>query len=295
METDKFNLKLKAVLGDSCKVAITKILYPWRNQFLLYNVFVKAEKNQVNLGYWKEAPNLGDSLSPVIVNYMLQKKGICADRTVSSTKHLYAVGSVLTAGIQDCTVWGSGVLNTKLAYRLKKRSFDVRALRGPLSRAVMLDYGYKAPAVYGDPSLLLPEIYQPQNVTKTEKIGLVIHKDYKMSQMPNSHSPGEEIVTLNICTNDYEQYVDRMVSLKKVISSSLHGIILAEAYGIPAILLKPQVDAFKYFDYYYGTGRLNFPVADSVEQAKDMEAPVVPDFHEMREQLKATFPYDLYE
>ena len=40
---------------------------------------------------------------------------------------------------------------------------------------------------------------------------------------------------------------------KLVISSSLHGIILAETYGIPAILLMDKVtnNMFKYNDYYY--------------------------------------------
>lgn len=43
----------------------------------------------------------------------------------------------------------------------------------------------------------------------------------------------------------------------EVYSSSLHGIILAEAYGVPAVMFRSydkSVD-FKYLDYYASTGR----------------------------------------
>jgi pyruvyltransferase len=54
-----------------------------------------------------------------------------------------------------------------------------------------------------------------------------------------------------------------------VISSSLHGIVVAEAFGIPARMLRitETEPLFKYFDYYAGTNRPDFQFAYSVEEA----------------------------
>ena len=41
-----------------------------------------------------------------------------------------------------------------------------------------------------------------------------------------------------------------------MVSSSLHGIVIAEAYGVPAVLVASSTEpVFKYEDYYAGTGR----------------------------------------
>ena len=57
-----------------------------------------------------------------------------------------------------------------------------------------------------------------------------------------------------------------------VISTSLHGLVLADAYGIPARMLRitENEPLFKYQDYYEGTGRSTFAFATSVEEALAM-------------------------
>lgn len=205
-------------------------------------------------------------------------------------KHLYAIGSVLTAGIQDATVWGSGVLNAKLTYRLEKRKLDVRAVRGPVTRAILMDYGYSVPEVYGDPAIIMPEIYKAVPLKNRKKYGLITHKDYVLNEKYEEN----KIARLNICTDDYQDFLNQLVSVDVVISSSLHGIILAEAYGVPAVLLKPQIDIVKYYDYYYSTGRINFPMADSIEQAIQIKPVELPELDTIREKLKKSFPYDIY-
>ncbi len=292
MRTDKLNLKIKKILGDSAKKMIVKLLFPMRNQFILFNISNRAVRDKVNLNYWNESENLGDALAPVIVNYMLSLKGISPEQTVKGRRHLYAVGSVLTAGIQDATVWGSGVLNAKLTYRLEKRKLDVRAVRGPVTRMVLMDYGYSVPAIYGDPAMILPEIYSPKPVPKTKKYGLIVHKDYDTSKI--AAEIDDDILPINICTADYEKFVDQIQSVEMIISSSLHGIIIAEAYKVPAVLLRPQIDILKYYDYYYSTNRLTFPMADTLNEAKQIQPAALPELEELKAKLKDVFPYDLY-
>ena len=66
----------------------------------------------VNLHWWKyssEEQNIGDMLSPVVVQYIMRFFGL-PDRT-HDTKHLFAIGSIIDTSYQDAAVWGSGVLN----------------------------------------------------------------------------------------------------------------------------------------------------------------------------------------
>lgn len=80
-------------------------------------------------------------------------------------------------------------------------------------------------------------------------------------------------------------YVDQLCSAERVISSSLHGIILAESYGIPAVLYLPEevkgnLTLYKYRDYYYGTGRYEFPIAKTIQEALQITPCMLPDLKE---------------
>lgn len=100
-------------------------------------------------------------------------------------------------------------------------------------------------------------------------------------------------------TNDWQETVDEIYNSKLVISSSLHGIILAEAYGIPAMLLKSKninVGLFKFKDYYFSTGRQEFPMLDNVRDSTNF-SPILPDrqiIEKIRIDLLKSFPYDLW-
>lgn len=285
------------VLGDRFKNLLMKLLFPFRNSFILFNITAKAKKDRVNLNYWWEKPNLGDDLSRVIVEHMLSLRGISLDKPVHGRKHLYAVGSIITAGIQDCTVWGSGVLFATMLNRVKGRKLDIRSVRGPVTRILLIDMGYNVPEVYGDPVIILPEIYKPDNAEKKYKYGVIIHKDQKFSSKEDEKfTSRNDVLLIDIRTRDYRGFVDKVVSCEKVISSSLHGIIIAESYGVPAMMHQPTVEPLlKYCDWYYSTGRYTFPIAKKLVEISENEPPSLPCLHDLREKQKAAFPYDLYE
>ena len=88
--------------------------------------------------------------------------------------------------------------------------------------------------------------------------------------------------------------VEKILKAKLVISGSLHGIVVAEAFGIPARLLKitSKEPIFKYQDYYWGTGRKKFKIAYSLEEALKMggeQKPII-DLKKLLE----SFPYDKF-
>ena len=82
-----------------------------------------------------------------------------------------------------------------------------------------------------------------------------------------------------------------------VYSSSLHGIILAESYGIPAVFFRgvSSVVDFKYKDYYASTRRYDVPMAGSLAEAFGTSPPKLPDLNKLQKGLIDSFPYDLWE
>src|SRR5690606_14915863 len=69
-------------------------------------------------------------------------------------------------------------------------------------------------------------------------------------------------------TSDWRGFISDILGAELIISSSLHGLIVAEAYGVPAVLLDDiDKDYLKYNDYYLSTGRGDYKKAKTVEEA----------------------------
>lgn len=248
---------------------------------------------------WGGVQNVGDWLSLIIVEKVAAQYGIDIYKKVSKTKHLYAIGSILL-GWQDATIWGSGFLHdpttSKLfnEYAFLHRHFhktDIRAVRGPESRRILLKMGLPCPEIYGDPALLLPYFYTPQKLEKKEYAFVPHFNEWE------KYSKHENVIaTFN---NNWKAFVDKIYSSELVISSSLHGVILAEAYGKPAVLMEntATTDYFKYQDYYTATGRTNFPIASSINEALSIhvEKPDNDLMKKLQQDLLSSFPVDLYE
>ena len=284
-------------------------IYFFADRIVAHYPELKAEEHRVNLfDYHPELEklsrfndlrwNLGDSLGFVITQYMLSQKDLSIDMEVKKRKHFNCVGSNVFSSFQHATVWGGGALcdpaskKHHFLFRYPFSKLDFRAVRGPLTRNLVMKYGHKCPEVYGDPAILMPLIYQPH--IEIQHDVLVIPQYVTEVEFRENH-PDLFVVSMN--TDDYQYVIDAIASSKKVISSSLHGIILAEAYGVPAVFfrgLKNKID-FKYLDYYYSTNRYDVKIADSFEEASSMEPLPLPDLKPLQEGLINTFPYDLWK
>lgn len=284
-----------------------------KNDIMLYYPDVKAQDKRVNVhihdviktgyDYYNNGNypyNLGDTLALPIIEFFLSKKGIEIDKEVNKKKHLFTVGSGGLRSFQDTTIWGTGIMYDGLnGYWFEKywdanhRHLDIRAVRGPLTRDVFLKLGHKCPEIYGDPGILMPMIYQPKNVEKTHDYMVI--PQYTSENEVRKYIPDELVISMN--TNDYKSVIDKIVSCRKVYSSSLHGIILAESYGVPAVFFRgihPIID-FKYKDYYASTGRYDVPMAGSLADAFGFTPPCLPDLSTLQNGLVESFPYDLWE
>jgi hypothetical protein len=131
---------------------------------------------------------------------------------------------------------------------------DIRALRGRLTREVLVKAGYEVPeqVPYGDPGLLIPYFYE-RSPLQTEDFCLIPHhSDYDDWRWK---FPGFNV--LDIRTPTYESLqplISEITKYKVVFTSSLHITILAEAFGIPVQPVAPKL-AFKLDDFYSGVGK----------------------------------------
>ncbi len=198
--------------------------------------------------YWNSVRNFGDGLNPFIL-----KRFADVDSVWDTVSHanVVAIGSILE---HIPPLWDGHVLGTGKQFRdsrtyLYTGTATVWALRGPLSAR-----GIKGSYALGDPGLLADELVSDQIPTRTFDLGVLPHwSDYKLSQRPEWYN--DNWTTRVIMPSENPLQVVREISrCKRLVTSSLHGMIVADACGIPRRLeYTPTLDneggKFKFQDY----------------------------------------------
>lgn len=232
--------------------------------------------------------NFGDLLGPLVVELMLRERG-AAPAPSGSPVTLFSVGSVLHFAADGDVVWGAGVNGKVDRSAHTFRRLDVRAVRGPLSRAFLESAGIPAPEVYGDPALLLPGLMPGLRrvaATRTHRLTVV-------PNLNDVHLHGPTAADTLHPRSPLRECLRRIAQSELVVGSSLHGIIVAESLGVPARLVRSRAEhTFKYEDYYAGTGRPDFSPADSVAEAVRLGGEPAPRWSPGP--LRQAFPYDLW-
>lgn len=213
------------------------------------------------IAYWHKTRNFGDTLTPIILKWITGETTLFASK--NETGKTLAVGSIIYAIAENDVVWGTGAIGPE---EIKVPEGAVMlAVRGPLTREVL---GNQAPEVYGDPAILLPLIYNPDR-PKRYKVGLLPHYVDKEIVEVNT---GEKFIDI---LGNWQDVIDQVKECERIETSSLHGIIIAEAYGIP-VTWKVYSDKivggdFKFQDYFLGTGRERQKPDSRIEPMKDLE------------------------
>ncbi len=249
--------------------------------------------------YWWEPGerrvNVGDHLSKVIVSEVLALRDRAITDKKDTSKKLFAIGSILHFAHSGECVWGSGVNGKIDLAKHRFSSLDVRAVRGPLTRDYLMQRSIDVPEVYGDPGLLMPR-FLPDDLLQPHARGSLPYL-----VVPHLNEPAEKFAAyhdhLLLPSCKPAAFVSQLLRARFIISSSLHGIILAEAYGIPAIYLDMGngESSLKYDDYYYGTGRMAYHKASSIEEALDKGGNPAFDLEAIQHGLMKAFPWDLWD
>ena len=216
------------------------------------------KKTKINFYRYPHPNNVGDTLTPEILNFFAPDFEFKQVNREDSNK-LIAVGSIMHVIKPGDTIWGSGIIRENERFP-QARNCKFLAVRGKLTRNIIIRDGGKVPEIYGDPAILLPRMFIPE-VAKTHKVGIIPHFiDVHLvdKNMAKKLANGETYKMIDVFL-PYKEFITEVLSCERVISSSLHGIIIAESYGVEAewIELSNKVigDGFKFRDYLTGTNR----------------------------------------
>ncbi len=212
--------------------------------------------------WWSCVSNFGDRITPYLIKKISGQRPIQTNNPPFSESCLFAAGSILQSANKQSVVWGSGFIEEQTNPIVVRK---ICAVRGPLTKRNLDALGIPCPKVYGDPGILLPKFYHP-NTTKKYKVGIIPHyvdKDNKALRQDKSWL----IIDVQ---KSVEEVIDSVLSCEIILSSSLHGLIVANAYGIPSCWIKLSNNVygndFKFYDYYASLGIEMCPVC-SITQA----------------------------
>lgn len=155
-------------------------------------------------------------------------------------------------------IWGSGVLNPKI--RIPQKPQNIYAVRGPKTQKYLANNGVKCKEIYGDPALLMPLFYPPKRRSIIYELGIIPHYSDMNNEFIKGLKPHKNVLVINLKHyKKIEHVIDLICSCNYIVSSSLHGLIIADAYGVPnhRITFKAtdQIEDFKYSDYFLSVGR----------------------------------------
>ncbi len=202
--------------------------------------------------------NFGDSISPRIVEQLSGKKVVYANIDACDVA---AIGSILNKivtrqwkrmlrlRLDKIRIWGTGAFGPDDL--LKGRSgLAIAAVRGVLTRdALKLD----ATAALGDPGLLVDRLAGPAD--KKFRWGIIPHVvDRKLGIIHDMHKNTDHSCIIDLADPDILGVAKKIRSCDFIISSSLHGLITADAFGIPNVWMRVSGNIFggdwKFLDYF---------------------------------------------
>lgn len=235
--------------------------------------------------------NLGDALSAVVVSVMsgLPIKPASFNQPV---ERLAAVGTIGHAQRNARVhLWGTGFdLSRNSAGNVSgyhvpdDTTLIAHAVRGRQTAKGLRALGVDVPEVYGDPVWFLPRIFPLEGLRKRKELGVIVHiselqearltakvkSSLKRYKIPASLA--DDIVIINTYTEPtveaFERKVREIAECKRILSTSLHGLVIAETYNIPCAWFStrqgqsdflpfdgPQPIDHRMVDFYSGVGR----------------------------------------
>lgn len=211
--------------------------------------------------WWDMKKNFGDLIGPWILEELTARPVHNTIGQPSSDSAIMTVGSLIT-GMQrsGMTIWGTGLiapLSASTIKRLKARKPEaILAVRGKCTRKQLMDeLDWDVPEVYGDPALLMPYFFQPSLKRPPERPGLSVIPHYSHKRLlTRDHIKQFGGYPIEV-QRQAEEVITEIALSDVVISTSLHGLILAQAYEVPWVWLriidKDLIgDEFKFEDFF---------------------------------------------
>lgn len=253
----------------------------WIYKNISYEEYLKYKKKAIKMSniklFYYRYPNVGDMLNETILSSLFQLK---FELDVYQTADLAGVGSILDLLLTNSKVpkgpepmqnewdparpihiWGTGLMHYYEDINQETiRPLIIHALRGEKTRKQLEDIlGKTITCLLADPGLLSSLIVEPNN--KKYFMGIIPHyidKNEEIFKKMLEYYPNSKFIDVQ---NEPETVLKEISECENIISTSLHGLIIADSYGIQncwcEISDKILGNRFKFHDYFssFGTDR----------------------------------------
>ena len=249
----------------------------------------------IHLHWWKAEPNFGDAISPLVVGHVSGRAVVHAGPKKADMFALGSMMQVVKRTIKEgrksdvpLAVWGTGLLHPVFGHDFMDR-IEVALVRGPVT-AALLKLKTKR---FGDPGLLINEVL-PFAGSREDRIGIVPHYTQAEDAALLALVASDPAYLLIDPRGDPAQVCMQIASCAHVYASSLHGLIVADAYGVPNTWLDPVGQSWlKYLDYAASVGRVDMMAPLDLDEVAG-HRPVAGDYTDgitaAREALVQSFP-----
>lgn len=241
--------------------------------------------------------NFGDQLSPVLVKNIF---GLSSKHSGINAADIIAVGSLME-GIEesarsDAWVWGAGYIEDGAPWNGEE--IRVAAVRGRLTADRVKCVRGRGKIVLGDPGMVVDKAFpELRKAAKKWEIGLIPHFTEVSSPRTDTLSAAPGVKVIDVMRPPHEVIAD-VVACRIIVSSSLHGLIVAESFGVPNYWMAPGEGItggeYKFADHYSAFGVTPHP-SDPEEVLANPDTAVrrwepLPKVDEVKTALLRAFP-----
>jgi pyruvyltransferase len=213
-------------------------------------------KKSLRLYWWRyEYPNklnFGDEITPAIIERMFGRRTTWSPPDECEMAGAGSIIEILLAskGQNRPTVWGSGFIK-KDTSTISAGDFNIIALRGRSSLA-RVSAKTESNISLGDPGLLADCLLSSMP-PKKYRLGVVPHYVDTESSIVKELAAQSGVKIIDVLDSP-EKVVQNIAACEAVVSSSLHGLIVADSVGTPNAHLKLSDKLtgglYKFEDYY---------------------------------------------
>jgi pyruvyltransferase len=212
-----------------------------------------SDNKAIRLKYFQKFPNVGDVFSRVVAEHYFSKNIIPLRPAPVSETNLILLGSILHWADSQSVICGAGFMFSDAQLVVPPKT--IVCVRGPLTAALLQKQGITPPNRFADPGVLAPLLFKKQFKEK-HKIGIIPHyRDAGSVWIKHCKNQGFQIIDVFAPP---EKFFRKIQQCEVILSSSLHGLIFAHAFGKPAVWIeisdRVAGNGFKFFDYYQSVG-----------------------------------------
>jgi pyruvyltransferase len=264
-----------------------------------YDARKMTTTNSLKVYWWNELPNFGDAMNPLLISRLFGIDVVWSDL---QSADLTASGSVIqwiTPVVEQrserIAVWGSGFI---FAGEPPPPADAVIycAVRGRKSA----EFGHVgADIARCDPGLLASLVITAPPL-KTSVLGIVPHLNHRNSPIIRRLAAEVDARIIDV-TDEPAKVIEAIAGCEFVFSTSLHGLVVADSFGIPNCWVtthpRPFGGDWKFADYYSNWLLDMSPLDLRSDLDLRAVAGVVrgsyerPGLSDMQQSLLAAFPY----